>query len=107
MIIDDGYLKKGPRLKRKGYQHYKNHQASQKELTAMGDLMVREINTGDLNHTINRDYLDLITRRGEELIKRDPELEAEIRSYIKIQKEECDMIDQHIEGTVWLMQKKG
>jgi len=106
IIIDDGYLKSGSRLLRKGYWHYKNHQASLKALTSFGDLVRREINTSEFNKEINREYLQVLIHRGLELAEQHPELEEEVQSYIEQQKQECTVIEEKIEGTLWLLQKR-
>lgn len=105
MLIDDGYLRKASCLNRKGYDHYKNHEDTINELTAFNDLLLKEINTTDLSLNINYDYLNVIGKRGSELIAQHPELEGDIRAYILLQAEECDVINDHLEGALWLLQK--
>jgi len=107
IIIDDGYLKKAMRLERTGYFHYHNHQTSLRALSSYGDKILREINTTGLSKRINREYLESISRRSVELAVHHPELANEIQSYIEYQKEECEIIDEMIEGALWLLQKKG
>lgn len=105
MVIDDGYLKIGKSLSRKGYGHYRNHEDTIRELTFYDDKLLREINTNELSSQINYEYHHLIEKRGKELIALHPELEKEIKSYIELQAEECDVLKNQIEGAVWLLQK--
>jgi cyclopropane fatty-acyl-phospholipid synthase-like methyltransferase len=105
ILIDDGYLRKADSLKRKGYEHYKNHEDTIKELTACGDLLLQEINTTDASLKINDEYMISIEQRGKELVAQYPELEDSINAYIHLQAEECDVINNQIEGALWLLQK--
>jgi 2-polyprenyl-3-methyl-5-hydroxy-6-metoxy-1,4-benzoquinol methylase len=105
ILIDDGYLRKTSSLKRKGYEHYKNHKDTIKELNAFGDVLLQEINTTDVSLKINEEYINSIAKRGKELLAQHPELEDDINAYIQLQAEECDMINNQIEGALWLLQK--
>jgi len=106
MLIDDGYLREVSSINRKGYEHYKRHDGTISELTAFNDLLLKEINTTDLSLKINDEYLNLIEKRGSELVDKHPELEDDIKSYIDLQAEECDVIKNQIEGAIWLLQKE-
>ena len=106
ILIDDGYLRKASSLKRKGYEHYKNHEDTINELTAFGDLLLQEINTTDVSLKINDEYMSLIEKRAKELVARHHELEDDINAYIQLQAEECDEINNQIEGALWLLQKE-
>lgn len=106
MLVDDGYLREVGFLKRKGYEHYKNHKDTIKELTFYNDLLIKEINTTDLSLKINSEYLDVIAHRGMELAAKHSESEKYIRSFIRLQEEECDLIKNQIEGALWLVQKR-
>ena len=106
MLIDDGYLRNIDVLRRNGYQHYKKHGSTVRELTAFKDLLIKEINTTDLSSKINNEYIQAIEKRGRELIAKYPELSRDILGYIHLQKEECDIIANHLEGALWLLQKQ-
>ena len=106
ILIDDGYLRKAGSLKRKGYEHYKNHEDTIKELTAFGDVLLHEINTTDVSLKINDAYMNSIAKRGKELTAQHPELEDDINTYIQLQAEECDVINNQVEGALWLLQKR-
>jgi hypothetical protein len=105
IIIDDGYLKKGNRLKRKGYEHCRSHTETFAELTSCGDLLVQELNTQDINRQVNEQYFKVIEKRGKELTERHPELERLITDYVKLQSEEIRVLEEKIAGALWLLQK--
>ncbi len=107
MIIDDGYLKEKSSLKRKRYEHYRNHKKTLNELTSFNDLLLKEVNTTDLSLKINDEYLNVIENRGKELVAKHPELKDVIKAYINLQQEECEVIKNQMEGALWLIQKMG
>jgi cyclopropane fatty-acyl-phospholipid synthase-like methyltransferase len=106
MIIDDGYLKKSNHLNRKGYGHYKNYDDTIRELTFFGDRIINQVDTSEVSKNINREYIDLIKRRGEELISKHHELKKDIDDYIRLQAEECDVLENEIEGALWVIRKR-
>ena len=105
IMIDDGYLKRSNHLDRKGYEHYKNYDNTIQELTYFGDCIISQIGTSEVSKNINREILDLIKRRGEELISIHRELKQDIDDYIRLQAEECDVLENEIEGVLWVIQK--
>ena len=107
ILIDDGYLKEKKRLERKGYQHYCNHADTLAELTHWGDRLVHEISTSEMSREINDQYLEVIRRRSNELIREKPELEPELSAYLRLQEEECEVLERDLEGAMWVLQKQG
>jgi len=107
IIIDDGYLKKRQHLKRKGYEHYRNYDNTIQALTAYNDILIKEMNTTDLSQKINKEYLEVIGKRCAELMGQRPELREDLTVYMRRQEEECRILDEELEGAVWLLQKKG
>ena len=105
MIIDDGYLKSGSKLDRKGYEHYVSHGQTVSQLTSHGDMILKEINTETETKAINNEYLKSITGRVELLKKQHPELEESLDRYIENQQVECEVIDNKICAAIWLVQK--
>lgn len=106
IIIDDGYLRKGKKLNRKGYEHYRNHKQTIADLTSRGDYLIQESSTEDLSHQINQQYFKVISERGSQLSASHPHLKNLIRTYIDLQAEENRIIEDHIVGTLWLLQKE-
>lgn len=105
MIIDDGYLKSGSKLDRRGYEHYISYEQTVSQLTSHGDMILQEINTETETKAINNEYLRSITKRAELLKQVHPELQESLDWYIENQSVECDVIDNKICGTIWLVQK--
>lgn len=105
IVIDDGYFKKGIRLNRKGYAHYRNHDQTIEELTSYGDVLIDEISTAEATERINKDYLKIIRKRGKELSKLKPDLKSTLEAYIALQEEECQIIEEKIEGVLWVLKK--
>jgi SAM-dependent methyltransferase len=106
IIIDDGYLKTKKRLHRKGYEHYRDHGSTVRELTSSGDRLVREVDTTDSSNIINEEYLEVIRKRCRELSLGHPELKEELFRYVRLQEEECCVLKEEVEGALWVLQKK-
>jgi len=105
IIVDDGYLKKRDALNRKGYAHYQNYENTVKALTSSNDNLISEISTSESSKKINDEYLEVIEKRCTELITQYPKMENDIMNYLEIQREECEILDKEIEGTIWVLQK--
>ncbi|HPA83049.1 MAG TPA: class I SAM-dependent methyltransferase [Thermoanaerobaculales bacterium] len=105
MLIDDGYLKHGGRMSRRGYAHYRDHDETVAELTVFGDVLLREASTTDASSRINDEFQRLIEERGRELMAMHPELSMDIIAYLDGQAEECRVIMDQLEGAVWLLRK--
>ncbi len=106
ILIDDGYLRDQNHLNRKGYEHYRDHENTIRELTAFHDILVHEVNTTSTNKKINEDYLKLIGKRCRELGLQHPELQKDLDAYFQLQEEECHILNHEVEGAVWVLQKK-
>lgn len=105
-LIDDGYLKKARRMRRKGYEHYVSHDETVAELTAFGDVLLLEASTTEASLRINDEYQRLIEKRGRGLMRPHPELSADIAAYIDGQADECRVIMDYLEGAVWLLRRE-
>jgi ubiquinone/menaquinone biosynthesis C-methylase UbiE len=105
IIIDDGYLKKKDALNRKGYLHYRNYEETVKEFTSFNDEIISEISTKEFSKKINNEYLEAIEKRCTELITQHPQMKNDLKNYLKLQREECKILDIEIEGTIWVLQK--
>ena len=105
IIIDDGYLKNKQNISRKGYAHYRNYKKTIEELTMFNDHLIVEIPTSEMNQDINNEYLIMIRRRIIELITKHPELEKELNNYLNLQKEECEVLENEIEGRIWVLRR--
>jgi len=105
MIIDDGYLMKTDVLSRKGFEHYRNYEKTVQELTSFNDRLFTEISTTEVSRKINDEYLRVIEKRGMKLISQYPELEKDIKNYLDLQREECDILNSELEGMIWVLKK--
>jgi len=106
IIIDDGYLKKKDSSNRKGYHHYRNYEETVKELTSSNDDLISEISTIEISKKINDEYLVAIEKRCNELTTKHPQMENDLKNYLDLQKEECEILNEEFEGTIWILQTK-
>jgi ubiquinone/menaquinone biosynthesis C-methylase UbiE len=105
MVIDDGYLKKREFLSRKGYEHYRSYEKTVEDLTMLNDRLLTQIPTREVSIEINDEYLKVIENRSIELIGQYPELEKDLNSYLNVQREECDVLNNEVEGMIWVLKK--
>ena len=105
IFIDDGYLKKKPTSNRNGYHHYRNYKKTVKEFTSFNDDLISEISTAESSKIINDEYLEAIEKRCSELITQHPQLKNDLKNYLDLQKEECEFLNEELEGTIWILQK--
>lgn len=106
ILIDDGFLKTGERIDREGYEHYFSHGETVKQLTSSGDQIVKEYIYPDAQlRELNQSYQSMIEKRSEEIIRRHPSHEKEIRDYVMKQRDECEAIEKYITGAVWIIEK--
>ncbi len=106
MIIDDGYLKGNQVLDRSGYEHYRSHKETIILLQHYGDLLIKEVSTKQETLDINTQYLELIKKRAEKMIREDSKLKEPLESYIRNQEQECTVLDKYINSAIWMLQKK-
>jgi 2-polyprenyl-3-methyl-5-hydroxy-6-metoxy-1,4-benzoquinol methylase len=105
IIIDDGYLKKRNTLNRKGYAYCRNYENTVKEFTFFNDSLISEISTAEFSKKINTEYLEEIEKRCAELITQHPQMKNDLKNYLDLQREECEILNNEIEGMIWLLQK--
>lgn len=106
MVVDDGFLKKGARLSRKGYEHYVPYVETLEQLNAHGDAILKEVSTEAETVSMNAQYLRLITKRARELLDCYPEAQDLLEKYVENQKVECEILDEYVSGAIWLLQKR-
>ena len=105
IIIDDGYLKQGVKLDRMGYEHYKSYRETITDLTFFNDNLISEISTTKLSKEINDEYIGHIEKRIAELAVKYTDLKTDFMNYLELQKEECDVLENEIEGIIWVLEK--
>jgi len=106
ILIDDGFLQGKKPVKRAGYGHYTPHAQTLKQLTAHGDTLVKETLTIEESKNINQEYLAIIKQNAKGLIEDRPELTDRVKEYIRGQETECEILDAHITGAIWLLQRE-
>jgi ubiquinone/menaquinone biosynthesis C-methylase UbiE len=107
IVIDDGYLKKRNSLNRKGYRYCRNYEKTVEELTMFNDQLITEISTTEVSRKINDEYMVVIEKRIIELIEQHPGLEKDLNKYLDLQREECDILNNEVEGVIWILKKRG
>jgi hypothetical protein len=90
---------------RKGYEHYRNYEKTVQELTFFNDRLFTEISTTEASRKINDEYLKVIENRCVKLIRKYSELEKDLKNYLDLQREECDIINSELEGMIWILKK--
>jgi cyclopropane fatty-acyl-phospholipid synthase-like methyltransferase len=106
ILVDDGFIKGDHRVERPGYGHYASYDQTIAQLTEHGDRLIQEqILSDEYSNSINYGYLDAIKKRGQELINRRPHADKLITEYIDNQEVECEFLDRHLSGAIWLLQK--
>ena len=106
IVIDDGYLKKREFFSRKGYTHYQNYEKTVENLTEYNDRLLNEISTTEVSTKINDEYLKVIEIRSIELIDQYSEIENDLNRYLDVQREECDILNNELEGMIWVLKKR-
>jgi cyclopropane fatty-acyl-phospholipid synthase-like methyltransferase len=106
IVIDDGFLENPIIIKRGGYEHYLPHDETLKQLTSQGNTLFQELLlTEEETRSINEHYIKAMRRRAQTLIQRHPHLHETIPRYIREQAIECELIEKHITGAIWLLKR--
>lgn len=106
MVIDDGFLSRRNRLDRPGYEHYRPHDETLCELTAHGDVLLREVIVPlpELK-AYNQNNMALIETRAASLIRVYPELSELFDQFLRAEEEECRLLEEETVPAVWLLQR--
>ena len=51
------------------------------------------------------EYLEVIDNRCMKLISQYPDLEKDLKNYLDLQREECDILNSELEGMIWVLKK--
>jgi ubiquinone/menaquinone biosynthesis C-methylase UbiE len=106
MLIDDGYLSRRTKIDRKGYEHYVPYEQTIQELTSCGDVIQDELAADRESKAINDQFLEFLKKRAEQIIAKKPRLQGKLRSYIKNQETECEVLERSISAAIWLIKKQ-
>ncbi len=107
IVLDDGFLKNGTPIARKGYETTVPREEALRQLSAFGDVLEAEviIPAQELRRANVRNNR-LIRRRADELSKRRPDLAPMIDAYVQNQLVECETLETRITEAVWLLRRR-
>lgn len=108
IIYDGSYLNDESSLENPDYAVIKNYNTTVKQLTSLGDEIIREIiipieETKRIDHI----YTEAIRKRANELAAIYPHKKKLFTDYVLRQEEECSIIETEIRGCIWCIKKTG
>jgi ubiquinone/menaquinone biosynthesis C-methylase UbiE len=109
IVISDGFLKRaGPPLTTTfpGYEYYEPHDETRRQLTAQGDVIVREILISDEEFAAQRRQ-DLRSLRGQvqRLSHIHPQHREPLKAFLTSQEREYAFLEAHTTEAIWLLQR--
>ncbi|MGD9899640.1 MAG: class I SAM-dependent methyltransferase [Calditrichaceae bacterium] len=108
MVIDDGFLRRARRLERPGYQHYRPHKETIRQLTNYGDKLIHEkIYPLSRLREFNQNTTSLIRRRAEILTEKNPGKAELFARYVRWEESECKILETETTWATWLLQRAG
>ncbi|MBE0448716.1 MAG: methyltransferase domain-containing protein [Actinobacteria bacterium] len=106
MVIDDGFLAHASRLDRPGYQHYRSHEETIRQLTSYGDTLVQErIIPVEQLKAYNQKNTQLIQKRANKLAQQHPEIADSFERYVRWQEAESYILETETIPAIWLLQR--
>lgn len=107
MVIDDLFLARSARLDRPGYQYYRSHDETIRQLTSHGDALMREkiIPISELK-AYNLQNTELIRAKASALARQNPEMAVAFERYVHWEESECEILERETIPVVWLLRKK-
>ncbi len=107
LVIDDGFLAGGERIRDPGHESYVPHDETLRLLTAHGDEIMREVIVPvDDIREVNRRQTALIRKRAEGLARRYPDAADSLAQYVERQERECAVLETDVVGAVWLLRRR-
>ena len=104
MIIDDGFLATATHLDRKGYEYYRPHDVTRRQLKAHGDVILKEVIIPlERLKTINRSNTERIRHRAAVLSRKYPRMRDLFREYVRLEENECRTLEKAVVPAVWLL----
>jgi SAM-dependent methyltransferase len=106
LVIDDGFLGSGAGPIPPGYEYYRSHGETVRQLTSHGDRLVDErfVPREELKEC-NRTNTESIRRRAAELAARDPGLAAALERYVRSEEGECAFLESRTTAAIWLLER--
>jgi cyclopropane fatty-acyl-phospholipid synthase-like methyltransferase len=106
IVIDDGFLRKTTHFDYPGYSNYQTYEKTIKELQFFGDKIIKEEKLAVKQmRSINKKYMQVITKQARTLEKEHPELNKGLKKYLDEQAYVCGMINEYFGGAVWILRK--
>ena len=108
MVISDGFLRQSipPGAKFPGYGYYERHDEALRQLTAHGDVMVREIliSSEEFAEQNLRD-LESIRRRVQRLSQTHAQHRKQLKQFLASQETEYTFLNEHTTEAIWLLRR--
>jgi ubiquinone/menaquinone biosynthesis C-methylase UbiE len=106
LVIDDGFLKDDLGPTPPGYEYYRSHGETVRELTSHGDrLMLERLVSAEELKEYNRANTESIRRRAAEVASRSPELAEALKHYVQSEEEECAFLEGRTTAAIWLLER--
>lgn len=112
MVISDVFVKPGGNSDYPGFENYAPHAATQRRLTAHGDVLLREILGADDDEEDDEDEdevwvdeVDLIRQRAATVASQHPEMAAAIEKFVESQAAEGEFIDENMTDALWVLRR--
>lgn len=108
IVIDDGFLSHVTRLYKPGYEYYRSHAETVRQLVMHGDTLIEErvIPLEELR-ACNQKNTDLIRNRAATLAQRHPQHASDFASYVEWEESESEILETETTPAVWLLQRAG
>ncbi len=108
IVISDGFLKHliPPGARFPGYGYYERHDDTLRQLTAHGDVMVREIliSSEEFAEQSRRD-LENLRRVVQRLSQTHPEHREQLKQFLASQETEYAFLNKHTTEAIWLLRR--
>jgi ubiquinone/menaquinone biosynthesis C-methylase UbiE len=106
LVIDDGFLEGDAGPTPPGYEYYRSHGETVRQLTSHGDRMMHErFVPADELKEYNRINTEVIRRRAAELAASTPELAEALERYVQSEQEECAFLESRTSAAIWLLER--
>ena len=106
IVIHDLFLSRASRIDRPGYEYSRPHPETIRQLTAHGDVLVKEtlIPMEELRKE-NQRNTEFIRIRAKRLAQEHPELADHFSHYVQWEEEECSVLETETISAVWSLQR--
>lgn len=106
LVVDDGFLARSSRSAKPGYEHYRSHEETIRQLTAHGDTLRQEVRIPiEELKAYNQSNMEFIHKRADTLARRHPELVHIFNRFVQAEQAECRMQEEETVPAIWLLQR--